>query len=205
MKKRTFESAKTLMLIKPIRPVPSIKPGFIVRGNFNGSALEELQESGYWLDISDEEALEQSKTFTTYTRNLHWDLLAKYMVGDNKQEIIPLAHVKLSDNPDYIENPSTGTTLYFLSIGNQVTVDETESWDIDPKKFFDYPTINMVIGVYSNKQEAIDEYERQVEDMEDEPGFNNICSVTLESSEDGTIKEAMLTAEVKIDFKIDQY
>jgi hypothetical protein len=117
----------------------------------------------------------------------------------------PLCHVNLSDKPEYIENPSSDTTLYFLSIGNQVTVDESDScWDIDQQNLFDYPTINMVIGVYSNKQEALDEYERQVEDMEEEPGFNNICSVTLESSKDGTIKEALLVAEVKVNFKINQ-
>lgn len=195
---------KTLMLIRPMSHLP-IKVGETWSSStLSENKLEELQESGYWLDITDEWVLEQPKTFAGYTRNLHWDLLAKFMVGNNEQEIIPLCHVELSDKPHYIESPSSDTTLYFVSIGNQVTVDESESWDIDPKKFFDYPTINMVIGVYSDKQEALDEYERQVEDMEEEPGFNNICSVTLESSEDGTLKEALLTVEVKVNFKINQ-
>lgn len=196
---------KTLMLIRPMDHLP-IKVGETwVSSTLSENKLKELQESGYWLDISDDGVLEQSTTFAGYTRNLQWDLLAKYMVGDNEQEIIPLAHVNLSDKTDYIENPTSGKYLYFLSIGNQVTVDETESWDTDPKNFFDYPPINMIIGVYSDKEKALDEYERQVEAMEEEPGFNNICSVTLESSKDETIREAQLTAEIKVNFKIKQY
>lgn len=196
---------KTLMLIRPMDHLPLKVGETWVSSTLSENKLKELQESGYWLDITDEWVLEQPKTFAAYTRNLHWDLLAKYMVGDNEQEIIPLCHVNLSDKPEYIENPSSDTTLYFLSIGNQVSVDESDScWDIDQQNLFDYPTINMVIGVYSNKQEALDEYERQVGDMEEEPGFNNICSVTLESSKEGTIKEALLTAGVKVNFKINQ-